>query len=314
MPRLASLRQTPPLSPSLLLPHASWPTAAGSHSAASAGHATCAQGPENKGGRSRKVKLLALAGAALALAFAVASNSAHAASLGGAGPEDRSGRTELNVSASFTREVEEDTAWVRWTLETEAATPAAAQRELAVKLGRLDATVRAQALPMQSQTLSVATDPVYGKPDAAGRPRVVAWQGRAHLRMASPRGDDLLKLAARLAADVPGLRYAGAGFELSLEGRQAAERALLEPAASELKKRAQAAARALGCADARLTRVDVGADGEAPLAVAYAGRAAVPMMAAEVASEPALPLTLWPGKQPLSLTMRAQAETQCTAP
>lgn len=314
MPRLSSLRQTPPLSPSLLLPHSAWPVDNCAHNAASDEHTTCAQGPATKWSRSRKVKIAALVGAAIALAFALTSGPAHAAGLKGTGLDDRTGVTELSVSASFTREVEEDTAWVRWTLETEAATPASAQRELAVKLGRLDTAVRTQALPVQSQTLSVATDPVYGKPDAAGRPRVVAWQGRAQLRMASPRSEDLLKFAARLTADVPGLRYAGAGFELSLEGRQAAERSLLAPAAAELKKRAQAAAQALGCAGVRLIRVDVGADGEASPTMAYAGRAAVSMMAQEAAAEPALPLTLWPGKQALSLTMRAQTEAQCPAP
>lgn len=314
MPRLASLRQPPPLSPSLLLPRVAMPVTDDSVPFAPSEQSPRAQAPEAKRRRTCALKLGVLAGVAATLALAVVVGSAHAADAREGKSVGRRTATELSLSASFTREVEEDVAWVRWTLEAEAYTPAAAQRELAAKLGKLGALLQPQAAGVRSQTLSVSTEPTYGKPDAGGRPRVAAWQSRAQMRMSSQRSDELLQLSARLASSVPGLRYSGAGFELSLEGRQVAQRALLEPASAELRKRAQATASALGCEDVRLTRIDVGPEGDSPPLATYAARSAVPMMAPDAAPEPTLPLALWPGRQALTLTMRAQAEAQCLAP
>jgi predicted secreted protein len=188
---------------------------------------------------------------AIGLLVAVAALAAPAAA-------DEPARTKLVLSATATREVEQDTLVAVLSAHAEAASARAAQASVnrmmtaAVEKARAVATIRAASGGYR----------VHQQYDKDGRP--VAWVAEQDLRLTSREAAPLLELIGTLQAD--GLNVNGLSYQLSAEARRALEDDLTVEAIQTLRSRADRVATSMGMRVLAITTLQVGeAPGQPPI-------------------------------------------------
>jgi len=171
---------------------------------------------------------------------------------------DEPARTKLVLSATATREVEQDTLVGVLSAHAEAASARAAQATVnrmmtaAVETARAVASVRAASGGYR----------VHQQYDKDGRPG--AWVADQDLRLTSREAAPLLELVGTLQAD--GLNVNGLSYQLSAEARRALEDELTVEAIQTLRSRADRVATSMGMRVLAITTLQVGeAPGQPPI-------------------------------------------------
>ncbi len=200
-------------------------------------------------------------------------------------------RTKLALSASATREVEQDALVGVLSAHGEAPSARAAQATVnrtmtaAIEKARAVASVRAASGGYR----------VYQERDRDGRP--TGWVAEQDLRLTSRQAAALLELVGALQAD--GLHVNGLTYELSAEARRALEDELVVEAIQTLRARADRVATSMAMRVEAIETLQVGAvPGEPPIR---------PMFRASVAeAAPAPPPVALPDLETVSASVSAE--------
>lgn len=199
----------------------------------------------------------------------------------------------LSLSASARKEVPQDWLSVTVRAQLEAADPSAVQTQLRAVVDAALAKARTQAQPQQ---LEVRTGSFGVMPRHNAQGRVSGWQGVAELVI---EGRDFSRVS-QLAAQLPRMTVAHAGFLLSKEGRAALETEVQRLAVQQFRQRAQALAGDFGFDGYTLRQVSVSSvDRSEPVTMARAMAADVATAVAPAAG--AIPLE--PGKEEVRISV-----------
>ena len=182
---------------------------------------------------------------------------AASAALAAPAAADEPARTKLVLSATATREVEQDTLVGVVSVRVDAATAAAAQAEVNRKMTAAIAKARAVA----SVRAATGGYRVYQDYDKDGHPR--RWIAEQDLRLTTREAGPLLELVGALQAD--GLNVNGLTYQLGDEARRTVEDELTVEAIQTLRNRAERVATSLAMRVLAITTLQVGAaPGEPP--------------------------------------------------
>ncbi len=166
---------------------------------------------------------------------------------------DEPARTKLMLSATATREVEQDTLVGVLSVRAEAAAAAAAQAEVNQRMTAAIAKARAVA----SVRAATGGYRVYQDYDKDGHPR--HWIAEQDLRLTTREAAPLLELVGALQTD--GLNVNGLTYQLGAEARRTIEDELTVEAIQELRNRAERVATSMGM---RVLTIETLQVGEAP--------------------------------------------------
>jgi predicted secreted protein len=204
---------------------------------------------------------------------------------------DEPAQTKLALSATATREVEQDTLVGVVAAHAEAATASAAQA--AVNSAMTAAIEKARAV--KSVRAASGGYRVYQEYDKEGQPR--RWIAEQDLRLTGREAAPLLELVGALQAD--GLHVNGLTYELSAEARRAVEDELTIEAIQTLRSRAERVATSMAMRVQAIEMLRVGeAPGEPPVR---------PMFRASVAeAAPSPPPVALPDLETVSASVSAQ--------
>lgn len=176
------------------------------------------------------------------------------------------GQTVIDLSASASREVEQDLLTARLRFEVKDSDPVAAQDRLNEVMA--DAVSRAKETNgMKVQTLAYR---IYDRTDQDERRRAKlenreprpTWHAEQTMQIESKEYDALLKLTGSLQED--GLLLQGLNYSLSPEQYEKVHNSLLEEALEKLRVKAERAANALGKSTVEIRHVVIGSDGYSP--------------------------------------------------
>ncbi len=204
---------------------------------------------------------------------------------------DEPARTKLVLSATATREVEQDTLVGVLSAHAEAATAGAAQ---ATVNGVMTAAIE-KARAVASVRPASGGYRVYQERDNEGR--LGAWVAEQDLRLTGREAAPLLELVGALQAD--GLNVNGLSYQLSAEARRAVEDELTVEAIQTLRGRAERVAASMAMRVLAIATLQVGAaPGEPPIRPMF--RAAL----AEAAPSP--PPVALPDLETVSASVQAE--------
>ncbi len=205
-------------------------------------------------------------------------------------PADEPAQTRLVLSATATREVEQDTLVGMLSVRAVAAAAAAAQAEVNEQMTAAIAKARAVA----SVRPATGGYRVYQEYDQDGRPR--RWIAEQDLRLTGREPAPLLELVGALQAD--GLSVAGLSYQLGIEARRTIEDELAVEAIQALRTRAEQVAASLAMRVASIKTLQVGAPpGEPPVG---------PLLRATVAEAAPAPPVALPDLETVSATVSAE--------
>ncbi len=204
---------------------------------------------------------------------------------------DEPARTKLVLSATATREVEQDTLVGVLAAHAEAATARAAQ---ATVNGVMTAAI-AKARAVTSVHAASGGYRVYQERDREGRPG--AWVAEQDLRLTGRETAPLLELVGALQAD--SLHVNGLSYQLSAEARRALEDELTVEAIQTLRSRAERVATSMAMRVLAIATLQVGeAPGASP---------ARPMFRAALAeAAPTPPPVALPDLETVSASVQAE--------
>jgi predicted secreted protein len=204
---------------------------------------------------------------------------------------DEPARTKLVLSATATREVEQDTLVGILSAHAEAASARAAQ----ATVNRLMTGAIAKARAVTSVRAASGGYQVYQQRDRKGRP--TGWVAEQDLRLTGREAAPLLELVGALQAD--GLNVGGLSYRLSDEARRTLEDELTVEAVQTLRSRAERVATSMGMRVQAITTLQVGeAPGEPPI------RPMARAMVAEAAPSP--PPVALPDLETVSASVSAE--------
>lgn len=200
----------------------------------------------------------------------------------------------VQLSATAAIEVSQDTLVIHLQATREGADPARVQAELKAVLDTALAQARRDAQP---GALDVRTGNFSVLPRYSRDRRIVAWQGTAELVL---EGTDVARVS-EAAGRVPGMVVSQAGFRLSRERRERAERDVQAQAIAQFRAKAADIARAFGFSVYGLREVSVNAQD--------AGLPRMRMVASEAAGAPAdAPLPVEAGKTSVIVTVSGSVQ------
>ncbi len=206
----------------------------------------------------------------------------------------------LHISATETREVDQDLLMASLRIEVEDADNKKVQNDINTAMAKaLDKTKKFKNVKAITRQYNVHSyDKNGGKKNL---PRRIVWKGQQSLTLKSKNADELLELAGEIQA--AGFVMGGLNYTLSPEVAAKIQDEMLEAALKKLTARAQRAAKALGKSKAELKEIN--AQGNHRPQPVYAQRGMVQMemsapakMAAPVAS---------PGETTLTMNVSAKA-------
>ncbi|WP_157667515.1 SIMPL domain-containing protein [Comamonas serinivorans] len=204
---------------------------------------------------------------------------------------ERSAHPTLQLEASASRQVPEDTAWALFAVEREAKDQATAQQQAQAALAEVVALAR-KAGQLDVRTEGMYTSPIY----APKGDKVTGWRSHLELRIESTQTGQVAQTASALMDKA---RLQGAGFFLSTAKRQEAERELIGAAVQEFQLKAQTTAKALGFASTSYKNVAL----QQPQMAQPMSTRMFKGARAEADGAPAEPLTLEPGKTEVSVSV-----------
>lgn len=200
----------------------------------------------------------------------------------------------VQLSASAAIEVSQDTLAIHLQVTREGADPARVQAELKAVLDAALAQARRDAQPA---ALDVRTGTFSVLPRYSRDRHISTWQGTAELVL---EGTDVARVS-EAAGRVPGMVVSQAGFHLSRERRERAERDVEAQAIAQFRAKATDIARAFGFNAYGLREVSVNAQD--------AGLPRMRMVASEAASAPAdAPLPVEAGKTSVIVTVSGSVQ------
>ncbi len=204
---------------------------------------------------------------------------------------DEPARTKLVLSATATREVEQDTLVGVLSVRAEAAAAAAAQADVN---GRMTAAI-AKARKVAGVRAATGGYRVYQDYDKDGHPR--GWIAEQDLRLTTREAAPLLELVGVLQTD--GLNVSGLSYQLGDEVRRTVEDELTVEAIQTLRNRAERVATSMGMRVLAIETLQVGAaPGEPPIR---------PMFRATMAEAmPAPPPVALPDLETVSASVQAE--------
>lgn len=159
---------------------------------------------------------------------------------------------ELNLQASASSDVKQDTVTIVLFSEVEAASQAATGKQLTAAL---DALVK-RAKGQDGIDVRTGNYRVYANTNDKGK--ITSWRGRAELRLESKDFAAASSLASKLSDKSA---ISNMYFSLSRQGREAEEKKLLNQAAVAFKDRALDASRAFGFSGYRIGKLALGGSG-----------------------------------------------------
>ena len=206
-------------------------------------------------------------------------------------PADEPAHTRLALSATASREVEQDTLVGVLSVRAEAQTAAAAQ---AAVNRRMQAAI-AQARTVAAVRAVTGGYRVYQDYDKDGQPR--RWIAEQDLRLSAGEAAPLLELVGALQHD--GLNVNGLSYQLSDESRRRVEDELTADAIQTLRNRAARVATSMGMQVQAIQSLQVGeVPGEPPIR---------PMFRASVAeAAPSPPPVALPDLETVSASVSAE--------
>jgi predicted secreted protein len=156
----------------------------------------------------------------------------------------------LQLSASATVEVPQDVLLLQLHATRDGTDPAQVQAQLKAVLDQALAEARRSAQPgqMDVRTGNFNVGPRYGRDG-----RISGWQGTAELML---EGSDIARIS-QAAGRIPGMTVAAAGFRLSREKREQAEREAQAQAVQRFRARAAELAQGFGFGGYTLREVSV---------------------------------------------------------
>lgn len=200
----------------------------------------------------------------------------------------------VQLSASAAIEVSQDTLVIHLQATREGADPARMQAELKAVLEAALAQARREAQP---GALDVRTGTFSVLPRYSRDRRIASWQGTAELVL---EGTDVARVS-EAAGRVPGMVVSQAGFRLSRDRRERAERDVQGQAIAQFRAKATDIARAFGFNAYGLREVSVNAQD--------AGLPRMRMVASEAVSAPAdAPLPVEAGKTSVIVTVSGSVQ------
>lgn len=159
---------------------------------------------------------------------------------------------ELNLQASASNDVKQDTVTIVLFSEVEASSQAAAGKALTTALDALAKRAKGQeGIDVRSGNYRV-----YANTNDKGK--ITSWRGRAELRLESKDFAAASSLASKLSDKSA---ISNMYFSLSRQGREAEEKKLLNDAAAAFKDRALDASRAFGFSGYRIGKLALGGSG-----------------------------------------------------
>ncbi len=183
----------------------------------------------------------------------------------------------INLSASASRQVENDTLVARMYAQREGKDAAQLSREVNQRVSQ--AVKQAKATPdIKVQTLGYNTNPIYNKQTLTG------WRVRQAIRLESQNSTALSDLIGSLQKS---LGVESISYTISPEKLSATEESLMSEGITAFKRRAQLITKDMGHARYRLVNMQVNSSGSSPqpmrmrsMAMESKGRAAPPALEA----------------------------------
>ena len=191
---------------------------------------------------------------------------------------------QMTLHANASTEIRQDTVVITINTNVEAADQSSAGKALTAALDKLVQQAKG------TEGVAVHTGGYRVWPNNNDKGKVVNWLGEASVILESKDFPAASALAGKLGDHGA---IAGISFTLSRAGREAAERKLLEDAATAFRERALAAATAFGFSGYRIQKIDLGGSGGgAPRPFLAMAKGAAPE-AADVPLEPdVVPVTV----------------------
>lgn len=224
--------------------------------------------------------------AALALSAAALAQNTNDA------PRSKDGPPTLNLEASASQRVPEDTAWATFSVEKESRDQAQAQQTGRAALGEL--TAIAKKYPQ----LQVSTDSLFTSPNYDKSGKITSWRTYFTVRIEST---DTAQVAQAMSELMDKARLSGSGFTLSTAARKKAQDQLIADAVQDFEAKAKVTAAAMGYARFTYDNVALHQSNNA-MPMPRGGMMAKADMYASSASAPA-PVTLEPGKTEVSVSL-----------
>ena len=203
---------------------------------------------------------------------------------------DKGGPT-LNLEASASQRVSEDTAWATFSVEKESRDQAQAQQTGRAALGELT------ALAKKYPQLQVSTDSLFTSPSYDKNGKISSWRTNFTMRIEST---DTAQVGQAMSELMDKARLSGSGFALSTVARKKAQDQLIASAVKEFEAKAKVAASAMGFARFEYGNVSLQQnDSYMPMP-----RGGLMMAKAAMASsDSAPPVSLEPGKTEVSISL-----------
>ncbi len=163
---------------------------------------------------------------------------------------------ELTLQATASSEVKQDTVRITLSAEVEAPEQTVAGQKLSAAL---DDVVRRTR---DAKNIEVRTGGFNVWPTTNNKGKIIGWRGQGEIVLESKDFDATSALAAKLGDKTA---ISNISFLLSREGREAEERKLLGEAAKAFRDRALAASNAFGFSGYRISKIELGGSGAAPM-------------------------------------------------
>ena len=206
----------------------------------------------------------------------------------------------LHISATETREVDQDLLIANLRIEVENESNKEVQNDINTAMGKaLDIAKKYKDVKAITRSYNVHQyDKNGGRKDMARR---MVWKGQQSVQLKSKNAEDLLELAGKIQG--AGFVMGGLSYTLSPEVAAQVQDEMLEAALEKLTARAQRAAKALGKSKAELKEINTQGNYR-PVQPVY-GRGAMMEMAA-MDSKMAAPVAS-PGETTLTMNVSAKA-------
>ena len=206
----------------------------------------------------------------------------------------------LHISATETREVDQDLLIANLRIEVENADNKAVQNDINKGMkAALDLAKGYKDVKAITRGYNVHQyDKNGGKRD---RPRNMVWKGSQSVQLKSKNSEALLELAGKIQG--AGFLMNGLSYTLSPEVAAQIQDEMLEAALTKLTSRAQRAAKAMGKSNAELKEINTQGNYNPVQPVYHRGMAKMEMMASDAMAAPVAS----PGETTITLNVNAKA-------
>lgn len=211
-----------------------------------------------------------------------------------AGDDDKRKGAHLNISASETREVEEDLLVINLRYETEGKNPQEVQKQINEKMAKaLDEVKAHRKIKVSTEHYSVYK---YHPRVKKGEKKRVVWKGSQSMQLKTKDKEEALKTTGVLQS--MGLAVNGLNYVVSPELREEVRDSLMEKAVEKLLSKAKRVAKVLGKDDIEVVNINIDSNNFYPSPMRSSGRM---MKAMDAESAPVAS----PGQSRISTTVRA---------